>query len=353
MSPSHSPQELAAKEAACRELINERLVLTLRERGILNVIITWSLARGREWAVFESIGDLGKLSGLDRPHASATLFSLEEKKLLQRIARHRQIKLRFLPTGGELIEPPMRVDPIELTALISKMDALNEVPEGFEFGGQKLLTIETVDERMADDAAGMSYERGLEMLRKFRESGGDPEASRTESVRGDRDLPYQIGTEEPQRTESVRREAAPAYRIGTAESADTAARARTRARHDHVCNEEPTALMTHDHERGAADKKANANRSSTGEFFLSGEIAFELMERIEQLVAPAVLTDSYRAVWTKRICLNMTQVHEALGDAANAKREGKIKSSVGGVLNAAFLDITGEKKRKAFGGAPR
>jgi hypothetical protein len=301
MSPSHTPQQLAAREGPTREMINERLVLTRRERDVLNVIVNWSLARGREWAVFESVDDVAALSGLRRPHTSATILGLEDAKLVHRITRRGEIRLRILSTGDGLVEPTQRVDPLKVAAIAAKLAILNAVPEGYELTGQRLLPLENSDEQLANQHAAMSRDRAAEMTSEA----------------------YRIGTPDEIRTETVREDP---YRNGTQPTPVTAAGARTRAGHVHVPTSVPQSMLhVHGHEPLAADEDNGALRA------LSREELWSRLDEEGQYVVSQVLPEvfgvesarQFERTWLLRFCDRWrNDAFRAIGETKRMKVEG-------------------------------
>jgi hypothetical protein len=62
----------------------------------------------------------------------------------------------------------------------------------------------------------------------------------------------------------------------------------------------------------------------------------DLLNQIEELVACENRTQHYRTTWIMRIREHPNQVFAAIGEARLAKREGRIRHSVGGALNWHF-----------------
>jgi hypothetical protein len=62
----------------------------------------------------------------------------------------------------------------------------------------------------------------------------------------------------------------------------------------------------------------------------------DLLDQIEELIACENRTEHYRTTWSLRVRDYPTQVFAAIGETRAAKREGKIRKSVGGVLNWHF-----------------
>jgi DNA-binding MarR family transcriptional regulator len=74
----------------------------------------------------------------------------------------------------------------------------------------------------------------------------------------------------------------------------------------------------------------------------------DLLDQIEELIANENRTQHFRTTWILRIRDFPTQVFSAIGETRSAKREGKVRKSVGGLLNWHF-----EQFRKASAKAAR
>ncbi|MES2568658.1 MAG: hypothetical protein V4710_01235 [Verrucomicrobiota bacterium] len=104
---------------------------------------------------------------------------------------------------------------------------------------------------------------------------------------------------------------------------------------------DPSDLMSHEDERGGA--KDYDDEGADSEIVLESTFARDLYVRIERLLMPRPLESSFARLWKKRLMRNPQQVSEAVSDTECAKREGRIKKSVGGVLNASFNQACGTR----------
>jgi hypothetical protein len=192
MSSSHSSQsagEPPGKEAKYREMVHEMLSLSLRERDVLNKVITWSIRLGHEWAVFSSMEDFAALCGVQRSHVFVVIAGLGEKHLLEKTSRRGALRMRFLP-AGILVDPPLRTDSRKLAEILARTQRLNAAGEDFDPDGQAKLALKTPEEQVGDDQASQSRRRGVALLREERQRLG---GERTFPVRS----PENPGTESP------------------------------------------------------------------------------------------------------------------------------------------------------------
>ena len=327
MSRAHPPQELAGQWARSNQLVNEELDLSPRERALLNVILRWSLKRGREWAEFGGFAHLGGLAEMARTHAAAGVAKLAREGLLQRTSSYGVIRCRFLPSGV-FVEPPLQTDPKVFAALVAQAELLNSLPEGFDPDGQRQLALQTVEESVDHDLARLSRERAG-MSGAGGPSGRPDEDSKhsTESViSAHPTVPIRYCVEPSNSTESV----------------PSQTRARPRARHDH---EETTSLNDHDHEaddRGGA-KGEGARRAPVRWRRDLRPLEFELFESLEAAMQERgeAMVPHFERTWCEYISTHPAAARDAIGDAIRTANEGKCRKTLGGLARRLYLDFSG------------
>jgi hypothetical protein len=353
------------------------LSLTRCERDVLNVVITWSVHRGREWAIFPGTDVLSKFCGIKRQSAERTLAALccDEKasgektkktKLLERSGKRGQLRLRFC-APGIMLDPPTQVDPHDLAGIVSEMERINAMPDGFEPGGQKLLGLQTPEEKLGADQVKRNRERNVEMLREARLKirGGnvpDPapmqhfvafegEAGGSES---NGMLPTQRNVAQPESAEcnKMLHKQQDVAQPGAAEKPAAYIRARAPAS-DHV----PPKSMYHVSEHGAEHEHARRVEDEGAEKFrgfspdeLESMLDEESSYALGELLAiTGPMSASYHRTWLMR--LNDRWKVCALKAIGEIKREkirgGKPKKTWGHWANFLFLQSKAEAQRRA------
>lgn len=71
----------------------------------------------------------------------------------------------------------------------------------------------------------------------------------------------------------------------------------------------------------------------------------DLLSQIGELVANENRTQHFRTTWVMRIKEYPNQVFAAIGEARAAKREGRVRKSVGGVLNWHFEKFRDQRRK--------
>lgn len=321
------PQDLYDQEPELRRKINHELDLNSRQKAVLNVVLDYSFLCGKEWANFDGWELLAGLAGLDRTHASTWAKKLQQEGLLSIKQTRGDIRIRFLPSGV-FVEPEPKLDPKVLAILAARARRLNALPDGFDPNGQKHLDIKTVEEKLEDELARESRERA-------RSGAGGPTAlplppadpERTDLVHSGTNVPNRyIG----ERTDLVRSQPHACPRAP-----------------GHVI-EPPTEVMSHDSDRGAAERAGSAAGAALPAFRVEwGSLHAELLDQVIEVCEPADVTLKQESDWRARILRNPRAVREAVQETHQRKSEGKLKKpdNPGGFLNVVYLDISGEKKK--------
>lgn len=71
----------------------------------------------------------------------------------------------------------------------------------------------------------------------------------------------------------------------------------------------------------------------------------DLLQQIEELTATESRTEHFRMTWEKRVRAEPIATFKAIGETRVAKREGRIKSSIGGTLNWHFNNFREAARR--------
>jgi hypothetical protein len=291
--------DLAELANAARRIIQES-DFSKRKRAVLHQIVRWSFERGREWAAFESLDDLVKLTGIHKPDVSNAIAELQRSGMLH-VRRARSSKLlgispsveiRFLPHGA-LAPAPLTIDGAAAAEVCAKLELLN-APNAdarmVEPSGQKRLPLPPAAEEAVEDELAANSAR----------------AAVSETL-----------TPRPARS--------------------PAPQAATRAQHEHV----PFATRKHEHDHVHAP---SLGRSEEGE--LSPAHA-DLLTQIEELTETEGRSEHFRVTWIKRLSDWEMPVFRAIGEVRRMKREGQIRRSVGGALNWHFQKFRESAKRAA------
>jgi len=108
----------------------------------------------------------------------------------------------------------------------------------------------------------------------------------------------------------------------------------------------------HDHDYGSSSSSSHQHDHVHGPYGCSvvelQPPEQDLLNQIEELTERENRTEHYRTTWSMRIRDHPNDVFKAIGQTRLDAREGKIKKSIGGMLNWHF-----EKFRKASAKAPR
>jgi hypothetical protein len=341
---SSAPEDLAALVPRCRQLVAVELDLTKRERAVLNVVLDWSFARGREWAVFGTLADLATLAGVHRPDASNALVALQRKGVAHVKRGGGETWVRFLPSGA-LVAPETVLDRAEAAAAAARMERLNSMPPGFDPDGQRVMEAilrPTGAEAAQDDIARMSREMLCESPHDRGESphdrGSDAAAGpamaphdRGERWEGPHDRPEEEDEEECSESlhgcsDSLRLNELIARSLGV-ECSDSlrsvagapihVARAPARE-HVHVLKPPPAEGMSHDHAPCAAGGGAWMPMREL-EARLDDERRFAL-DQIAEWTGPDA--PRFRKTWVLRALDNWPAVRAAVGEAKHKRLTG-------------------------------
>ena len=124
-------------------------------------------------------------------------------------------------------------------------------------------------------------------------------------------------------------------------------RLRVRARnHDHDI--EPTALMNHDHESCRAEGEALLRAPVMIGTAQLSPLQQDLLDRLRRDLEAygEFLTASYEHTWTKRLIDAPKAVIFAIEQGEIALKENRVECTLGGLMNACFLDATRKKPAK-------
>jgi hypothetical protein len=131
------------------------------------------------------------------------------------------------------------------------------------------------------------------------------------------ELPFVVELRLPSSTENKH-----AKKIVDASEQNPKNAARARPRHDHALSDFCKPLgHEHDHDHGGHELSAEEE---------------DLLSQIDELVRSENRALHFRRTWILRIKDYPNQVFAAIGETRSAKREGKVKRSIGGVLNWHF-----------------
>jgi hypothetical protein len=298
--------------------------LSKRKRALLHEVVNWSFARGREWAVFEKLDDLVALTGIHRPDVANAIAELQREQLVQRKTARGELWIRFLPHGA-LAPAPSKIDGVTAAAVRQKLESLNSMPEGFEpsTGQRKLALPPAAEDQVENELAANSQASAIRRSEAGDQRSGS-EARVSESLT---DLREKVSESLTKSRELV----SETLTTGVSESL-TARDARGRARatcHDHGTL--PTAKHEHDHVHapaggGEEGKELSADR-------------LDLLNQVEELTEGEGRTEHFATTWRMRVTDHPIAVFKAVGEVRVAKREGRIRLSVGGALNWHFKNF--------------
>ena len=294
----------------CRRIIQES-ELSKNKRAILHEIVNWSYARGRDYAIFEKLDDLVNLTRIHRTDVARAIRELHASQLLQKKASRGEVWLRYLPHGA-LVPAPLKVDPRIAEATRRKLELLNSCPPGFKpsTGQGQLPLPASPEEQVEDELAANSQVAAAEERERVSKSLTDLRASVSKTL-----------------TESVSKSLTNGHGVRDA---------RTRARA--TCHESfPTESMSHDHVHapyGGSEEDLKPDQR-------------DLLEQVEELTGMEGKTEHFRRTWIMRVVEHPVATFQAIGETRVAKREGRIRKSVGGTLNWHFKNFRENARRIA------
>jgi hypothetical protein len=119
--------------------------------------------------------------------------------------------------------------------------------------------------------------------------------------------------------------------------------------HDHVHGLSDSSFRRkHEHDHETEPKVGGARPSQTGEPTLTSAQQ-DLLNQIEELIADENRTYHFLPTWILRIREHPNAVFAAIGETRTAKREGRIRKSVGGLLNWNFERFREDALRRRIG----
>jgi hypothetical protein len=106
------------------------------------------------------------------------------------------------------------------------------------------------------------------------------------------------------------------------------------------------AAHDHDHEHGFSKKLCKEHEHDHDHGGLT-PAELDLLDQVNELVAVENRAAHFQTTWMMRIREFPVQVFAAIGEAREAKRAGRVRRSIGGILNWQFKKFRESAQRKA------